>query len=94
MNSPRQPTPIEIQQLITTLRIEHYVSVHDELESLTQLVEDAHIAVWDHYRSEYRDGYYGKLMSVVWPLRPCDYEVYVWDSGQLQRVRQSPIFDA
>ena len=78
--SPRCPNFEERNQLIHSL----CETCHDR-EDAQRFVEDAAIAVFDHYATD-GPGYAGKIMSVVWAGSPSMASVYTWQKGELVEV--------
>ena len=83
--NPRKPTQEEKDQLIQYLWQNNYFDPTDaDREQERDFVENAAIAVFDHYQTD-SPGYVGKVMIVVWPAGPDTIEVFVWRKGKLAR---------
>lgn len=83
--NPRKPTQEEKDQLIQYLWQNNYFDPTDEdKEWERDFVENAAIAVFDHYQTD-SPGYVGKVMVVVWSAGPGMIEVFVWRKGMLAR---------
>ena len=75
---PRQPTDEEKAELLNYVVLASVIDPDDEdRQTFNGLIEDAAIAVFDHYIT---DGpvYSGKVMMVVWSGAPERHEVFIW----------------
>lgn len=93
-NEPRKPTEEEKTQLVDFALRDQDPELFDlgkvadeEREQIKGHVDDAYIAVFDHYITS-SPGYTGKVMVVVWSSAPQQTEVFTWSHGHLE---QEPI---
>lgn len=83
---PRVPNAEEIEQLtVYVLEEQTDVPVSEEVEEARGLVEQAYIAVFDHYMTS-SPGYAGKVMVLVWDGGPDLCEMFLWRGDELVRV--------
>ena len=88
MSNLRKPNQEEITQLVRYLQNLYAYGDDEDAEHLTR---NAYIAVFDKYITG-GPGYCGKLMMVVWDGCPSQYEVFIWEKGELTHVDQEPEF--
>ena len=86
---PRQPTPLESEQLaIAVAERMEYMPTEEEYQAARELVAKAYIAVFDAYTAEGSD-HEEKIISVVWNIGLGYYEVYVAKDGYVEHVPQN-----
>ncbi len=84
--NPRKPTQEEKVQLTQYLLLKMYIDPTEaDKEEEKGLVEDAAIAVFDHYTTD-SPGYQGKLMVVVWRGSPSLCQVYIWNREEIEEL--------
>jgi hypothetical protein len=83
---PRKPTQEEKKEIVEYLLAHDFAGDEGELENVEGYVENAAIAVFDHYITG-SPGYAGKVMVVVYDGATTQTETYSWDSfdGNLTR---------
>ena len=76
--NPRKPTQAEKNELVAYLLAHDFANDANERENVQGYVENAAIAVFDHYITG-SPGYAGKLMVVVYDGGPYQTETYTWE---------------
>ena|SRR5579872_785964 len=90
--NPRKPTEEEKKELLECLIEEKYTypPSKEEREDDAGSIENASIAVFDHYTTD-SPGYQGKVMVVVWSGSPTFTETYTWESPFLEGEEKIPV---
>jgi len=85
----RKPTAEEKKDLVSYLCNEEEIANPSDMELADKeaFVEQAAIAVFDHYVTD-SPGYAGKLMMVVWSGSPGVHEVFVWQGHRIEKVEK------
>ena len=82
--NPRKPTQEEKGQLVQYLWLKNYVDpTETDKEEEQGLVENAAIAVFDHYITD-GPGYSGKVMIVVWSGSPGLTQTFIWNREEIE----------
>ena len=94
---PRLPTLAEIEEVWRYLCHEYAFEVQEhfftDAGQLKAHIDEAAIAVFDHYMSD-TPGFTGKLMLIVWPGGPSLRDTFGWEtirSGDTQRYQLTRI---
>ncbi len=75
MDTPRQPTPDELRELI-----EYSMRNYKETD-FRSLPLPQYVAVFDNYMTD-SPGYIGKLLVVVWGGGPGFVQSFIWEKGK------------
>ena len=79
--NPRKPTEEEKKELKQIVIEKDFRGNGRDNETVENSVNNAAIAVFDHYTT---DSYSGKVMVVVWPGSPGTTETYIWNKEKIE----------